>query len=326
MFVIACNLPFGPDFYPELSYLYVTSPVKSNIWDIGSKQSISWAVQNLPFISSIKMDLYKNGTLQHNIAYNININEQSSNNSQQTADSNLVQEDYDWLLRYEYGEGDNYKVRITAEQKESGIDTSIYAESEEFKLSCNICPIYFQITSPSGGEVWNIGLDTTITWITNSAIIDSSASNFIKIDLYKSNIYFSTIADSIENLGKHLWELTNIDGIEQATNYKIRISSISEPEKYGESYDNFALKQGPFIKVTSPNGGETWARGSGQAITWSSANLTNSYVKIQLYHSSSPSGTYSRYKTLIYQSPNDGSYTWSISSSLFNSSAILSYL
>ena len=94
MFVIACNLPFGPDFYPELSYLYVTSPVKSNIWDIGSKQSISWAVQNVSF-SSVKLDLYKNGTLQYNIAYNININGQSSNNSQQTADSSLVQEDYD---------------------------------------------------------------------------------------------------------------------------------------------------------------------------------------------------------------------------------------
>ena len=80
MFVIACNLPFGPDYYPDLSYLYVTSPGGGNIWDIGSKQSISWAVQNLPFISSIKMDLYKNDTLQHNIAYNININEQSSNN------------------------------------------------------------------------------------------------------------------------------------------------------------------------------------------------------------------------------------------------------
>ena len=240
MFVIACNLPFGPDFYPELSYLYVTSPVKSNIWDIGSKQSISWAVQNLPFISSIKMDLYKNGTLQHTIANNININEQSSNNSQQTADSNLVQEDYSWLLRYEYGEGDNYKVRITAKQTEPGDDTLIYAESEEFKILCSTCPIYFQITSPSGGEIWEIGSSQEIKWETNSAIMDNLASEQIKIDLYKSNIYFATIADNIENIGLYSWNVANIDGLEQATNYKIRISSISEPEKYGESYDSFA--------------------------------------------------------------------------------------
>jgi len=320
MLVITCNLPFGPDFYPELPYLYVTSPVKSNIWDIGSSQSISWAVQNLPFISSIKMDLYKNDTLQYNIDNNININGQSSNNSQQTADSSLLQIDYDWLLLYTLNEGNNYNVRITAKQNESGIDTFIYAESEEFKLSCSTCPIYFQITSPPpGGEIWGIGSSQEIKWETNSAIMASSASNQIKIDLYKSNIYFSTIADNIENFGLHTWTVANIDGLEQATNYKIRISSISEPEKYGESYDSFALKQGPFIKVTSPNGGETWEQGSSPAITWSSANLTNSYVKIQLYRSSSPSGTYSWSKTLVSSKPKDGSYNWTIPSNLSTS-------
>ena len=317
LFVSSCNIPFGPDFYPELSYLYVTSPGGGNNWDIGSSQSISWSVQNHSF-TSVKMELYKNDTLQHNIANNININGQSSNNSDQPADSSLVEGAYDWLLSYEYDEGNNYKVRITAEQTEPG-DTFIYAESEEFRLSCNICPIYFQITSPSGGEVWKIGSSQDIEWGTNSAIIDSSASKQIKIDLYKSNIYFSTIADNIENFELHPWTVANIDGLEQATNYKIRISSISEPEKYGESYDSFALKQGPFIKVTSPNGGESWEQGSRSAITWSSANLTNSYIKIQLYRSSSPTGTYSSYETLVSSTNNDGSYTWSISSSLSTS-------
>ena len=133
MFVIACNLPFGPDFYPELSYLYVTSPGGGNNWDIGSSQSVSWSVQNHSF-TSVKMELYKNDTLQHNIDNNININGQSSNNSDQPADSSLVEGAYDWLLLYTLNEGNNYNVKITAEQKESGIDTFIYADSEEFKL------------------------------------------------------------------------------------------------------------------------------------------------------------------------------------------------
>ncbi len=317
LFISSCNIPFGPDFYPELSYLYVTSPGGGNNWDIGSSQSISWSVQNHSF-TSVKIELYKNDTLlTPPIETQININGQSSNNnSDQTADSSKVQGDYDWLLRYEYGEGDNYKVRITAEQKESGIDTSIYAESDEFKLSCSTCPIYFQITSPSGGEIWEIGSSQEIKWETNSAIMDNLASEQIKIDLYKSNIYFSTIADNIENFGLHPWTVANIDGLEQATNYKIRISSISEPEKYGESYDNFALKQGPFIKVTSPNGGETWAPGSSHNITWTSANLSNTRVKINLYRSSSADGSYAYNYTIDSSESNDGSYTWNISSSL----------
>ena len=321
LFISSCNIPFGPDFYPDLSYLYVTSPGEDNDWDIGSKQSISWSVQNVSF-TSVKIELYKSGTLlTPPIETQININGQSSNNnSDQTADSSKVQGDYDWLLRYEYGEGDNYKVRITAKQTEPGDDTLIYAESEEFKILCSTCPIYFQITSPSGGEIWEIGSSQEIKWETNSAIMDNLASEQIKIDLYKSNIYFATIADNIENIGFYSWNVANIDGLEQATNYKIRISSTSEPEKYGESYDSFALKQGPFIKLTSPNGGETWAPGSSHKITWTSANLsTNTRVKINLYRSSSADGSYAYNYTIDSSEPNDGSYTWNISSSFSTS-------
>ena len=318
LFVSSCNIPFGPDFHPDLSYLYVTSPGEDNNWDIGSKQSISWAVQNVSF-TSVKIELYKNDTLlTPPIETQININGQSSNNnSDQTADSSKVQGDYDWLLRYEYGEGDNYKVRITAKQTEPGDDTLIYAESEEFKILCSTCPIYFQITSPSGGEIWEIGSSQEIKWETNSAIMDNLASEQIKIDLYKSNIYFATIADNIENIGLYSWNVANIDGLEQATNYKIRISSISEPEKYGESYDSFALKEGPFIKLTSPNGGETWALGSSQTITWTES-ISSSKVTIKLLRSSSPSGSYSTEKTYSNIS-NNGSYSWTIPSNLSTS-------
>jgi len=193
----------------------------------------------------------------------------------------------------------------------------IYAESEEFKILCSTCPIYFQITSPSGGEIWEIGSSQEIKWETNSAIMDNLASEQIKIDLYKSNIYFATIADNIENIGLYSWNVANIDGLEQATNYKIRISSISEPEKYGESYDSFALKEGPFIKLTSPNGGETWALGSSQTITWTES-ISSSKVTIKLLRSSSPSGSYSTEKTYSDIS-NNGSYSWTIPSNLSTS-------
>ena len=65
----------------------------------------------------------------------------------------------------------------------------------------------------------------------------------------------------------------------------------------------------PTITVTSPNGGENWEPGSSHSITWSSSNLPGSYVAIQLYRTGNfdhqiSSSTY-----------DDGSYTWSISSS-----------
>ena len=65
---------------------------------------------------------------------------------------------------------------------------------------------------------------------------------------------------------------------------------------------------GSSITVTSPNGGETWAPGSNQDITWLSSG-TSVYVDIYLYKN----GNY--YSTIYNSTSNDGNYTWSIPSS-----------
>ncbi len=55
------------------------------------------------------------------------------------------------------------------------------------------------------------------------------------------------------------------------------------------------------LTVTSPNGGESWLRGTANAITWSSANAGGN-VRIELYKD----GVY--YITLAQSTENDGSY------------------
>ena len=66
------------------------------------------------------------------------------------------------------------------------------------------------------------------------------------------------------------------------------------------------------ITATSPNGGEVWSLGSSQSITWDE-NISSSYVNIYLYQN----GSYD--STIASTESNDGSYTWSISSSLSGS-------
>jgi hypothetical protein len=65
---------------------------------------------------------------------------------------------------------------------------------------------------------------------------------------------------------------------------------------------------GPSITVTSPNGGEYWEPGTSHSITWSSSDA-GSYVIIYLYKNDVS------YSTIVSPTANDGSYTWSISSS-----------
>ena len=58
------------------------------------------------------------------------------------------------------------------------------------------------------------------------------------------------------------------------------------------------------INVTSPNGGESWVRGSNHAITWTSTGNVGSYVKMEVAEGWCSSAD--RYQPVT---PNDGSYS-----------------
>ena len=60
------------------------------------------------------------------------------------------------------------------------------------------------------------------------------------------------------------------------------------------------------ITVTSPNGGESWAKGSTHLITWTSTGITNTAnVNIKLYKG----GVFNR---SIITTPNTGTYAWTL--------------
>ena len=60
------------------------------------------------------------------------------------------------------------------------------------------------------------------------------------------------------------------------------------------------------IRVTSPNGGEKWTRGTTRIIKWTSTENPKSYVKIELIKPGMPN------KLIVSSTLNDGSHTWVI--------------
>jgi hypothetical protein len=66
----------------------------------------------------------------------------------------------------------------------------------------------------------------------------------------------------------------------------------------------------PKITVGSPNGGESWVPGSNHAITWSSSGGVGSYVKMEVLRGSVV------VQTLSSSTPNDGTFSWTISTGL----------
>ena len=104
----------------------------------------------------------------------------------------------------------------------------------------------------------------------------------VKIELYKGGVYVSEIVDSVRvDEGYYKWAIhyNTIPG----TDYQIKITSTSVAGITDISDGYFEITRG-VLTVVSPNGGEKWARGTTQVITWDSYGYVGDYVKIDLLH------------------------------------------
>jgi len=174
---------------------------------------------------------------------------------------------------------------------EDGVDFTAY----------NSSPPSITVTSPNGGENWQRGTSHNISWSSSGNV-----GSYVKIELYKGGVRNRTISSSTSNDGSYSWSIPS--GQTTGSDYKVKITSTSNSSYYDYSNNNFSITEPPSITVTSPNGGESWQRGTSHNITWSSSGDVGSYVKIELYKGGV------RNRTISSSTSNDGSYSWSIPS------------
>jgi hypothetical protein len=148
------------------------------------------------------------------------------------------------------------------------------------------------VSSPNGGEVWEIGSSYDITWT------DNIAEN-VKIELF-IGVLNSTIAASTPSDGTFNW---TVPAVTQASDYTVVITSVSNGSITDVSDANFTIQTSK-ISVTSPNGGENYRTGSSQTITWTD-NISEN-VKIELFKG----GVFN--STIIASIPSDGSHPWTV--------------
>ena len=122
----------------------------------------------------------------------------------------------------------------------------------------------------------------------------------VKIDLYKGGSFQETIESNTENDGTHTWTVN--PSLEDGSDYKVRISSVSEPGIYDES-DEFTIEE-KSITVTEPTDSTIWTKGTSASIAWTSTG-TISNVKIELYKG----GTFQ--EEIRSSTANTGTYSWS---------------
>ncbi|MCK4547723.1 MAG: hypothetical protein KAW17_09815, partial [Candidatus Eisenbacteria sp.] len=164
---------------------------------------------------------------------------------------------------------------------------------------CDISDVRFQISelldisAPEGGEVWQVGTEQTIAW-THAGIA------FVNIEYGLMNWY--PIASNVPaGDGSYEWTIPNDPGV-----WQVRVSDAEdgEPNPVSGAFQIFA----PEVTVTAPNGGEVFAVGSEQSITWDSVGEFPS-VGIEYATDGVERQTW---QPVIPTTPNDGEFLWTV--------------
>lgn len=248
----------------------VTSPNGGETWAAGTPNAITYTSD---IIGNVRITLLKGGVQYSLIVGNI------PNNGT-----------FNWLIPVNMAAGTDFTVKVA-----SCTDPTVFDVSDaSFSITGGAGSV-INVTAPNGGETWTAGTSNTITWT-------SDVTGNVKISLLKNGVQFSLVALSVANSGTFTWLIPA--GLAQGTDYTVKISSVANPAINDVSDANFTINAGggTTLTITSPNGGETWAAGTNNTITWTSDIVGN--VRITLLKGGLQCAL------IASMVPNTGTFNW----------------
>lgn len=144
-------------------------------------------------------------------------------------------------------------------------------------------PDLLDLASPNGGESWALGSTQTVTWRAQG-----NPGKELKIQLLKGGILSQTLSTTASlSAGSFSWKVPG--SLPRGNDYTIRIISRQNSALRDVSDGPFSIGLAPpgsGLTLISPNGGESWKRGSSQAIVWSYTGQPGDAVKVTLLNGS----------------------------------------
>ncbi len=205
-----------------------------------------------------------------------------------------------------YGEGETYLGATTPDgagnwstivtglnpgDSVTATTTDLNMNTSEFSL--NYALPYITVTSPNGGEDWQVGSNHNITWTS-----DGTSGN-VQIEYSTNNgSSWSDVIASTTDDGSHSWTIPDTP----SDSCLVRVSDTGGNPS-DESDALFTISPVPYITVAYPNGGEELYVDSICNITWTSTG-TSGAVKIEY---SIDNG--SNWTEIIASTPDDNIYS-----------------
>lgn len=260
--------------------LTLTLPNGDERWDVGTKQRIRWASEFV--IGNIKLNLSRD-----------------AGNSWESITADTINNGtYYWTVT-----GPETQSALVAL---STVDGST-ADTSDAVFSIVTLPS-ITITSPNGGETWQIGESHTITWAS------VNTSGFVHLELSRNDgADWQTLTNNTEDTGEIDWLVT----APASPACRIRISDVN-----GTAFDvsdiafSIAHPLEPMLTLLQPNGGETWIIGTMQKLTWFSQDIATA-ITIDL---SRDNGT--TWETLSEVAADSAGFTWKVTAPATDSARI----
>ncbi|MFC2146815.1 hypothetical protein ACFLRT_05570, partial [Acidobacteriota bacterium] len=253
----------------------VKSPNGGETWQAGSTHNVTWEGST----SFSKVDIeYYNG-----ITWNVIVSG--------TADDGV----HPWTIP----DIATSNARIWIKGYDVATNPTDYSNST-FTITGGTPPAINTITliAPNGGETLTGGNNYSIKW--------TGSVSFSKIDIeYYNGSQWNVIVNGTKDDGIYNWSVPNISTSKARIWIKGYDGGIN-PTDYTD--DTFAISPPPSgsLTVTSPNGGEVWAKGSTENITWTSSGEVGN---VRIYFSTDNGF---QWTTIVSSTSNDGSYAWTL--------------
>ncbi|MFA6257029.1 MAG: peptidoglycan-binding domain-containing protein [Candidatus Paceibacterota bacterium] len=274
------SVKVGDPIETPVSKITVLSPNGGETWNHGQKYNITWIApadaKDVRLIINSEETYWAGGEAGDVPRVNFVITNSTLNDGV-----------YAWLVPNNIPTG-KYKLYINATKPNGGL--YVDGSDNSFQIVTNSLASSLTILSPNGGETWKTGTTQTIKWEDNSPI-PPCLEGLPCVDPFVYDVSFdsNSVAYEVANDVKGFSYRWNISGIPAGVG-KIRV--CRSDGSYCDTSDSYfkitsSTVSTPSITVLSPNGGETFTKGS--------SGNTGDFLKFETSYSSPKKGSICKY-------------------------------
>jgi len=171
------------------------------------------------------------------------------------------------------------------------------------------------LTSPTGGEIWDAGSSHDITWTATDANNTGTLDYLIEYSTDGGGTWTTEANQTGQTLGVKTYDWT-VPAAHSSTCWVKVTATDCAGNQHTDTSTNFVINDttDPVCTVTAPNGGESWASGSTHDVAWTCTdNVPGSNMSYALYYCTSYSSCDTCVTGVIYTLDNQplGSQTYS---------------